>query len=305
MYLFVGILLILVLISFLFNRWRKKKICQKLCAMTFVEKCSLLSEIAEPFGYCYEPSQDIFSTSVNAWQREFGYTALFDRYAAHFGMVFDCQPVYFDYDNRTWLVEFWKGQYGINTGCEIGIYKADSIVTTDRRDTAWFQSVDDNEMLPMSMHLYHNKECLAHLSKKHWWLTIFDMGKFCRPEDLSMEIRLTFPNREMLEAFVEALQTEGYTEQNISICGLQVSFSYQSCSICKLSWFRKLICRKAQLRNRILCQLFLCITKPFECSLDRLLCLYFYLPFVFRRIMKNKKRKKCCKKCHRKNHTIS
>lgn len=298
MYILIGIILILAFC--LFNRQRKKKICQKLCSMNYYDKCSLLSELIEPFGYCYIPSQDIFSTSIDAWQREFGYTALFDRYAPLFDMVFDCQPVYFDYDNHTWLIEFWKGQYGINTGCEVGIYKADSVIASIQRNTTLFHSVNDNEMLPMSMDLYSKDTHLVHLSKRHWWLTIFDVGKFSEPKDLSIKIHLTFPNKEMLRAFVKALQEEYDNQTDLCNCGLQVSFLYQASSIGNHSCLRKLLCKKAQLQNRLFCHLFLWITRPFEHSLDRVLCLYFYLPFAFRRIMKNKKHQRCLKKCHRK-----
>ena len=34
------------------------------------------------------------------------------------GMVFETLPVYFDYAGKTWLIQIWKGQYGICTGCE-------------------------------------------------------------------------------------------------------------------------------------------------------------------------------------------
>ena len=30
--------------------------------------------------------------------------------------VFMCLPVYFDYGGKTWLMEFWKGGYGITAG---------------------------------------------------------------------------------------------------------------------------------------------------------------------------------------------
>lgn len=298
MYVLIGI--IVVLAFCLFNSRRKKKICKKLCSLNYHEKCCLISELIEPFGYYYVPSQDIFSSTRDAWQRKFGYTALYDRYASRFGMVFDCQPIYFDYDNCTWLIEFWKGQYGINTGCEIGIYKADSVVASIQRSTTLFHSVEDSEMLPMSMDLYHQDEHLAHLSKRHWWLTIFDMGKFSEPKDLSVKIQLAFPNKEMLRGFVKALQEEGYSQTEICSCGLQVTFRYHSCSACNLSPAQTLLYRKAQLQNRILCRLFLWLTKPFKTSLDRILYLYFYLPFVFRHIMKNKNCRKCYKKSYRK-----
>lgn len=295
MYFFVGILLIVVLVIALFNHQRKRKICKKLCAMCCEEKCELLSEIIEPFGYCYVPSQDIFSTTINAPQRAFGYTALFDRYAAHFNMIFDCLPVYFDYEGHTWLIEFWKGQYGINLGCEVGIYEADSLVATSQQDRTLFHSVADSRMLPMSISLSENGTKLAQLCARHWWLTAFDMGVYGSPESLSMQIDITFPNRLMMTSFVNALNATGKCQYHTHGLKVQICFAY--CTSCNLSCLKKLFYRFKQWQNRQSCRLFLWVTKPFTTSLDRLLCLYFYLPSVFRRILRNKKRKKCHKKC--------
>ena len=37
-------------------------------------------------------------------------------------MIIDCEPIYFRYKGKKWLIEFWKGQYGMTTGGEVGIY---------------------------------------------------------------------------------------------------------------------------------------------------------------------------------------
>ena len=39
-------------------------------------------------------------------------------------MIIDCEPINFEYNGKKWLIEFWKGQYDLTTGCEIGVYKA-------------------------------------------------------------------------------------------------------------------------------------------------------------------------------------
>lgn len=65
-------------------------------------------------------------------------------------MVFNALPVYFDYDGRTWLIEFWKGQYGLHTGCEIGVYCSDRILRPAERSAELFHAVSDEELLPMS-----------------------------------------------------------------------------------------------------------------------------------------------------------
>ena len=110
----VGILLVLLVIWLI---WRREKCKRKVKQMSEREKMILLNELTTPFGFAYEPGQDIFVSQIHAWQRKEGYEALFDNLASKFNMIMDCFPVYFDYRNRTWLIEFWKGQYGINSQC--------------------------------------------------------------------------------------------------------------------------------------------------------------------------------------------
>ena len=133
MYLFLGIVFLLLLLFFCINLWRRKRIIKKICSMCMLEKCDLLNELIGPFGYSYVSSQDLFTSRIDAWQRGFGYCALYDKAALRFNMIFDCLPVYFDYQGKTWLIEFWKGQYGINTGCEIGVYYADRILQDEEK----------------------------------------------------------------------------------------------------------------------------------------------------------------------------
>jgi hypothetical protein len=73
-------------------------------------------------GYEYDAGQDMFYSIMNPWQRKYGYCKIYDEAAAPLGMIIDCEPVHFEYQGRKWLIEFWKGQYDLTTGCEIGIY---------------------------------------------------------------------------------------------------------------------------------------------------------------------------------------
>lgn len=264
--------------------------------MTLDEKCSELNYLIEPFGYHYDTCQDIFTSTQDAWQKEFGYTGLYDELAHHFNMVFDSEPIYFNYNNKTWLLEFWKGQYGINTGGEIGIYYSETIVPKEEWKNALFYGVSKEDMLEFSIRLYHKENSLVQYSNRHWWLTVFCMGKYSRPKDLSMEISITFPDCEMMNAFVGSLIDHGYSPCDLYICGLQVSFVFRSSNKCYYSLFKKINRAFAQWKNRWFCRIYLFFTRPFSTSLDRLLYLYFYLPFAFRRmiqIRRFKKRKKC------------
>lgn len=294
MYFSIIILLFLLLICLLFGVWRKHIAIKKVCSLSCEEKCRLLNSILSPFGYVYDAKQDIISTLNDAWQRKAGYTALFDRAALHFHMVFDALPIYFNYRGRTWLIEFWKGQYGINTGAEVGIYYADRILDEEEYGKAHFQAVDDCDRLPVTFTLLHGSCQLATVSGLTWWLTMFFVGMFSRPSSLAMDCILNFPNMEMHECFTAALRQ---TAPNVRFhChGCKVHLHYdEGCPlspVCpsKISWFRKLRIRWAQFCNRICCRLYCFITRHFDCTLNKILYLYFLLPFVLRRMLRHLK----------------
>lgn len=285
MYLFFFLLLLVLLLFFSINYWRRKKIIKKVCSMCTNEKNQLLNELIEPFGYSYLPSQDLFSTQIDAWQRSFGYGSLYDRTAHRFGMIFDSLPIYFNYNNKTWLIEFWKGQYGINTGAEAGIYYSDHILEENEYPTTLFQSVANPDMPIFSFQLFRHGEQIAEISGQHWWLTAFSLGLFSQPTDLSMNIGVTFRSRNMRNAFVNGLLRAGYHQNDIQISCNTVLFSFTEC-IQERSRFTRLRILYAQWKNRFWCNVYIKATKPFCLSLDRILYLYYFLPFSFRRILR-------------------
>ena len=226
MYYLLFALLLMALLGCIFFHCRRKKIICKIQAMDCCTKCSLVEELVNPFGYCFHCDSGIFSTTIDAWQKQAGYTWLYDYMAPRFQMVFDALPVYFDYRGRTWLIEFWKGQYGINTGAEIGIYHADSIIPASDCKRTWFSCAEEHEMLDCSFLLCSEGEDCIRNTGRHWWLTAFLVGCFSRPSALSMESSICFPNREMLSAFVEGLKRAGYREDSICVKGLSVCFVF-------------------------------------------------------------------------------
>ena len=148
-----------------------------------------LNEFLRPFGYAYDPEQDVFYTIVDAWQRQMGYTRMYDEAAALASMILDSEPVYFEYDNKRWMIEFWKGQYCMTTGFEVGIYY------TDKREKSneyfnWtlYDCADDEHMLNMEFTLTKNGKPIIERKEKHWWLAGFKLGEFSQP----WELRLVF-----------------------------------------------------------------------------------------------------------------
>ncbi|MDO4311887.1 MAG: DUF4474 domain-containing protein [Eubacteriales bacterium] len=261
------------------------------------ERCQLLNKIIHPFGYQYFPCEDVFVSTFDAWQREFGYAYSYDRLAPYFNMVFDSEPVYFNYKNRTWLIEFWKGQYGINTGAEIGIYCADEIVPVHHRKRELFHTVSDEDIPVFSMALYRRSavggEELLNLSMSHWWLAGFCMGSFSNPDELYADICIQFPNCDMLCAFTDALIELGYDDCSLRICGSRICFSYQTAltpdSRCFIT---SLVRQTAQWKNNLFCRIYLLAARPFCSTADRLIYLYFYAPLIFRRCLRLRKIRK-------------
>lgn len=315
MYAALFILLLIALLGMVLCHFRRRKIIRRIRGMEKCEKCDLLGELAQPFGYVYHCCCGFFSSTVDAWQKAGGYTWAFDYLAPRFQMVFDSLPVYFNYQGRTWLIEFWKGQYGINAGGEIGIYHADRLLSQSEYRAAHFQAAGETEMLPCSMQLCLENGACVKISERHWWLTAFLPGVFSQPCNLCLKATLCFCSCEMLEAFYRGLCRAGYPAEAITVQNLCLSFTFRQPLKTHYGFLTRLRRRLSQCLNRMYCRLFLWVTRPFECTEDRILFLYYYLPFCFRKLMRLRRfhrrchrkcgcrRPKCCRRCspwHRK-----
>ena len=83
---------------------------------------SVLALAVDAAGFRYDPRQDIIYSKMYPLQRHFGYAYGYDAAALAMNAIIDCEPIFFDYAGKTWMIELWKGQYGLETGCEIGVY---------------------------------------------------------------------------------------------------------------------------------------------------------------------------------------
>lgn len=286
MYFSIITIIFALLVIFILGACRKRRSIKKVCSMTVIEKCELLNALIKPFGYSYDEMQDILSSRNDAWQRGTGYTALFDRSASFFNMVIDYLPIYFPYQDRTWLIEFWKGQYGINTGAEIGVYYSDRLLSEEELSSAHFQAVSDCDMLPLSFCLRKGKTSIASVSKKTWWLTAFCMGLFSKPEQLSLNASILFPDCDMLHSFLNALYHTDLPREFVRACGNEVRIQYGGPQRRTYNRLLRLSRSRAQFTNQIFRHIYLYLTRCFSLTLDRLLYLYYLLPFAFRRMLK-------------------
>ncbi|MCI8794640.1 MAG: DUF4474 domain-containing protein, partial [Bacilli bacterium] len=105
------VVITVIVIYFIRKRWAIKKVK----CLTDEEKLISLDAALNPFGFAFDLNCDIVVSRNDAWQRNFGYMDLYDKKAPFFNMVFDAEPICFDYDGKEYRIEFWKGQYGIIT----------------------------------------------------------------------------------------------------------------------------------------------------------------------------------------------
>lgn len=174
-------------------------------------------------GFAYNSEKDIFYSTRNAWQKNFGYTHMYDVWAPIFRIIVDTEPVKFHYNNKNWLITFWKGQYGIVTGAEVGIYCTNEKKVNKK---TIYLPVNDSEMLNINLILYKNGKIIEKINAKHWWLAIFKLGMFSKPKELSMDINITFLDQQMLQSFLESFKKLGYTSKDFTVINNHFCFKY-------------------------------------------------------------------------------
>lgn len=284
----IGILFLFLLICVIVGKiWtciavkKVKKTCQE-------KKVCRLNQVIRPFGFLYDPEQDIFYSRLHPWQRALGYEKDYDEGAMLLSMVIHCEPVYFEYRGKLWLIECWKGQYGMTTGGEIGIYNAEKPPNFKEGDekNLHYDSVSDEELIGMQFILRLNDNPLLSRCNRHWWLTGFDLGVFAALSRLSMCVQLTFPSDEMCFAYYKGLLRAGYKAEEISLCRRKIQFLFDRPKTSQPVKKCRLLRCLAQWNNRRNCKIYGKRTKMFEKDLDKITFLCYRYPLLYRAIFR-------------------
>lgn len=194
-------------------------------------------------GFEYDPDQQIIYSRMDALQRHFGYAFGYDRSIFLISALIDCEPIFFDYDGKHWMIELWKGQYGLETGCEIGVYTrpigSENPVyhlldaTVGRRDgdsvpshNLFYDCASDADRLKLELTLYRDgRRLFSRGPETHWWLTGFQWGVLSEPAELSVELSITLKDDRMCQAFLGGI--EGRPYPNLEVHGTTVSFTFE------------------------------------------------------------------------------
>lgn len=245
-----------------------------------------LDEIINIAGYDYDLKQDIFISNIDPWQRKMGYCRFFDEAAAPMGMIIDSEPVHFEYLGKKWLIGFWKGQYDLVSGGEIGIYR--SILPFNIPGISsgiYYSAISEEDFLPMSYTLKKNGNPIFTRQGTHWWLTGFKLGEFSNPEELSMDISITLKDPDMLEAFLAGLRNAGYADDEFGIEGTTVNFTFAAPHSHQPLTRTKLSDKIIQRKNKLLCDAYEKITGPYPTVPEKVKALEEKSPEIYRRFI--------------------
>lgn len=180
------------------------------------------------FGFKYSMKDQVFYTAEDAWQRNFGFEETYDNVSGAGAISYDTMRVKFNYNNKEWMMQYWKGQYGfVLIGAELGLYNRDP----GKTNSTYYDCVTDAEKLNMSVKVYRrdpddqNKYNLLFQRSPSttWWLTGFtpgtlSAGSYVVPADETAKLRaeyvINFQTAEQAQAFVNGLKNTTTIEHN-------------------------------------------------------------------------------------------
>jgi nicotinic acid mononucleotide adenylyltransferase len=108
---------------------------------------------------------------------------------------------------------------------------------------------------------------------------------FSEPSELTMDIRITFPNRVMCNAFVEALYKVGYSPEDVLIRYHSVFFVFDKPHTEQPESRSNLTEYLVQKSNKLYCETYEYITRDYQTTLDKLQYLKVYSPKMFSTVM--------------------
>lgn len=302
----VAVLLLAAGVVWLLAKWRRHRSACKVKGLSCCKKKEKLNQVLAPFGFCYDEKNDAVCSTMYPWQRKMGYCRTYDKSAFAMDMVLDCEPIYFDYHSRRYLLELWKGQYGCTTGAEMGLYVNRTAHKDRNPESLFYECVTDEERLRMKFVLYRNGKKMLEREGLHWWLTGFCVGVNAAPEELCMQVSITFPNAGMCRAFWNALRLAGYEERNIGVENCRtVSFCFDKPHQPNPGACGRRCRDRITKKNRKNAGRYCRVTRKFTTTADKLLYIGYCFPLLFRLVVKTGskstgRRLQKCRKQHEK-----
>lgn len=173
-------------------------------------------------SYQYSYVDDYFYTNdKKCWQDTFGYARIYDLAAPYIVLEYDYTRVFFEYENRDFMIQLWKGQYGyVFYGAEIGVYTRR--LTDKEPGMLTFYGKAEEEYWPeMEMTIYHQNLLggwdreFTRERDNYWWCTGFKLGHLRNVEpadELRMVAEIEFKDTVLAKKFGMGLRDCGFAK---------------------------------------------------------------------------------------------
>lgn len=174
-------------------------------------------------GYLLDVEDGYLFTGRNIWQRNFGFSPIYDfvTYVTPYFMQYTTERIKFNYGDKEWMIQLWKGRYFITNGGEVGIYtRPKGTIST------FYQCASDEESLDMTLDVTHGDVDILHMPKQHnWWISgfAFDDTTY-EAKSLTLVSTITMMDEDMLNAFIAALN--GKSDITYTVNGLDVTLTW-------------------------------------------------------------------------------
>jgi len=183
----------------------------------------------------------IFYVEHPRWGEGFGSYQIYDLSSPLIQLVYGTVRVEFRYGGKDWLVQMWKGRYGmVMLGGEIGVYNRPA----GQMDKRYSSALEEEELI-MSVDIYqHNflkgetKYLFTRGPLSEWWLTGYVPGSFYeynKKAEIIMVANIQFPDEEMLQAFETSFAAAGFVQrapehgnpETYTVSGSNLKFCWQ------------------------------------------------------------------------------
>lgn len=174
-------------------------------------------------GYLLDVEEGYLFTGRNIWQRNFGFSPIYDfiTYVTPYFMQYTTERIKFNYADKEWMIQMWKGRYFITNGGEVGIYtRPKGTIST------FYQCASDDECLDMTLDVTHGDVDILHMPKQHnWWISGFAFDDTTYDaKTLKLVSTVTMMDEDMLNAFTAALN--GKSDITYTVSGLDVTLTW-------------------------------------------------------------------------------
>ena len=177
-------------------------------------------------GFNCNYKEGLVYAPINCWMRNFGFCFEYDLlcYSAPV-YCYNTRRFHFEYNNKDYMIQMWKGNYLITNGGEVGVYYRDK-----GKYGTFYNVVKSEDQLDMSLQIWHGDDLLVNITEQnHWWVNGFKMGtRLYSPHSLTLKTTILMTDEEMLKAFTTAVDRNIWKDVTYTVDGLRVSLTWDS-----------------------------------------------------------------------------